>query len=526
MTAHGSPRTSRRNFLRLAGGTGGILLAGATASPALAQTANGAGSVSAFPFTLGVASGDPAPDGAVLWTRLAPEPLSPDGGVSGAIPVQWQVATDPQMRRVIRAGSEVADASWGHSVHVEVEGLAALSDYWYRFRVGQHISPVGHLRTLPSAGATASALAMAVVSCQNFTNGRYAAYRHLAEQDMDFVLHLGDYIYESAGPGNPAPGADRKHIPFKTIRTLDEYRLRYSQYKLDPQLQAAHSAHSFICVPDDHEVVNNFAGDFGADGNSTPEVFLPRRAAAFQAMYENLPLRRTSMPQGPDMQLYRRLEFGDLARLSILDTRQYRSPQQDGPTFAPLGEAALDEDRTLTGPEQERWLFDGLRQSPARWNVIAQQIYMAAIDMDSTEGQSFNTDKWDGYPAARSRLTQFLAAEKPRNPIVLAGDVHATMVNDVTLTADPASPVVATEFAGTSISSGKANSDIFEAALPHNPQVRYFNGRERGYISCQVVRDTWRTDLWFVDDVNKADSPVGLRTSFVVNDGVPGAKEA
>ncbi|MFI6227660.1 alkaline phosphatase D family protein [Micromonospora echinospora] len=514
---------TRRSVLRWGGAAVATALVAPqiTAGPALAVP------LPADPFTLGVASGDPSPDGVVLWTRLAPSPLDPDGGMPG-VPVQvnWQVATDERFSDVVRAGSVRAEPGWAHSVHVEVSGLLPDRVYFYRFRAGRHLSPVGRTRTFPAAGAAVTSMTLAAVSCQSLPAGRYAAYRHLAAGDHDLVLHLGDYIYEAAGAANPKAGPDRRHAPFKVIRTLEEYRIRHAQYRLDPDLQAAHAAAPFLCVPDDHEVVNNAAGDLGADGNSTPEVYLPRRAAAFQAYYEHLPLRRSSMPQGPAMQLYRRLDYGNLAQLTLLDTRQYRSPQEDGPTFQRLKPSAYDVARTMTGPDQERWLLAGLAASSARWNVIGQQVYFAAIDMEPGDAEFYNTDKWDGYPAARSRITGFLHQRRPRNPVVLSGDVHAAMVNDITLDADPTSPVVATEFLGSSITSEKGNNDLFEAALPENPQVRYYNGRQRGYLSCTVTPEQWTADLWFVDDVLDAGSPVRKGASYVLEDGRPGAQPA
>jgi alkaline phosphatase D len=503
-----------------------VLKLGAAASvssltvPALGATPAAAVQVPEYPFTLGVASGDPEPDGVVLWTRLAPDPLVPDGGMPPQdYRVQWQVATDEHFTHVVCAGAAQARTHWAHSVHVEVSGLLPDHVYYYRFRLGQHISAVGRTRTFPSVGTPVRTLEMAVVSCQALFAGRFAAYRHLASRDLDLLVHLGDYIYEGDGPSSSPAGPDRRHLPFRVARTLPDYRVRHAQYRLDPDLQAAHASAPFVCVPDDHEVVNNAAGDYGAGGDSTPEQFLPRRAAAYHAYYEHLPLRRRSMPQGPDMALYRRLRYGGLVELNLLDTRQYRTPQTDGPTFQPLDPDAYDPSRTMTGPPQERWLLAGLAQSPARWNVIAQQVYMAAIDVDGGDGASFNTDKWDGYPAARARITGFLHRHRIRNPVVLSGDVHAAMVNDVTLTHEPTSPVVATEFLGSSITSGKANNPLFDDAMAHNPQMHYYNGRERGYLHCTVNGDVWRSDLWFVDDPLDAASAVRRRASYVVEDG-------
>lgn len=513
---------TRRSVLQLGGAAAGVAVL-----PGLAPTPAAAAPPRVYPFTLGVASGDPAPDGVVLWTRLAPDPLEEDGGMPPEdVQVLWQVATDEAFTEVVRAGSARAEAAWAHSVHVEVEGLLPDRVYFYRFRTGSHLSPPGRTRTAPTPGAALASLSLAVVSCQSITAGRFATYRHLARADHDLVLHLGDYIYEGRGPANPAAGPDRRHLPFTTVSTLPQYRIRHAQYRLDPDLQAAHASAPFLCVPDDHEVVNNMAGDYGANGNSTPAAFLPRRAAGYRAYYEHLPLRRTSRPSGPHMRHHRRLSYGDLAEISLLDTRQYRSPQIDGPAFQPLTSEAKDPSRTMLGNEQQQWLFDGLAASSARWNVIAQQVYLAAIDMRAGEVDAYNTDKWDGYPAARSQLTEFLHENQPRNPVVLSGDVHAAMVNDVTLGHDPATAVVATELMGSSVSSAKGNNDLFEAAMPRNPQVRYYNGRERGYLSCDVSRDRWTADLWFVDDILDAGSTVRRAASYVVEDGRPGAQPA
>ena len=478
------------------------------------------------PFTLGVASGDPTADGVLLWTRLAPDPLVPDGGMPGAsVRVDWQVATDEAFTDVVRAGWAVAGAALAHSARVEVRGLLPDRVYYYRFRAGGHISATGRTRTFPVPGSPVSSLRLATLSCQSLVAGRFAALRHLADTEHDVVVHLGDYIYESQGPESPAVGADRRHRPFREARTLEDYRVRHAQYRLDPELQAAHAAAPFLCVPDDHDVVNNMAGRRGRNGREDPDTFAPRLAAAYQAYYEHLPLRRSSRPRGPAIRLYRRFEYGDLARVMLLDTRQYRSPQIPGPPFQPHGPAATDPSRTIIGAAQERWLLDGLATSTARWNVVGQQIYLTALDLGAG-GQEhlFNVDKWDGYPAARQRLTGFLADARPRNPVFLGGDVHAAMVSDITVGPDPAGQVVASEFLGSSVSSAKGNNPVFETALPRNPQVRYYDGRRRGYLSCTVTPEQLQGDLWFVDSPLDAGSPVRLGASWAVRDGMLGAQ--
>lgn len=497
------------------------------AAPASVTAPSLAAPLPEHPFTLGVASGDPTADGVLLWTRLAPDPLLPDGGMPfRTFRVDWQVATDEAFADVVRTGTAEAHPELAHSVRPEVTGLLPDRTYFYRFRVGPHVSGTGRTRTFPAPGTPVRSLRLATLSCQNLVAGRFAALRHLAAQDHDVVLHVGDYIYEARGPADPVAGADRRHHPFRDVTTLEDYRMRHAQYRLDPDLQAAHASAPFLCVPDDHDVVGRMAGPHGRNGNDDPVLFRRRLAAAYRAYYEHLPLRRSALPRGPSMRLYRRFDYGDLARVSLLDTRQHRSPHVEGPVFQPLGPAALDPARTMTGPAQEHWLIDGLASSASRWNVVGQQVYLAAIDLGPGEEQAFNTDKWDGYPAARARLTGFLADARPRNPVFLAGDSHAAMVNDITLGSDPAGPVVATELLGSSVSSAKGNTAIFEAALPKNPQVRYYNGRQRGYLSCTVTPEQWRGDLWFVDDVLDAGSPVRLGASWTVQDGVLGAQPA
>jgi alkaline phosphatase D len=378
----------RRTFFTLAGGAG-LAVAANRVLPARAQT----GEQIAEPFTLGVASGDPMPDSVVLWTRLAPNPLEGDGGMpQRPFPVQWQLALDEGMTRVIRSGSGFARPEFGHSVHVEVPGLEPGRWYWYRFRTQGHVSPVGRTRTAP-VGLAASNLRFAFVSCQNHTQGFYGAFRDIAEQDFDVVMHLGDYIYEGGAQGSLGRG----HLPAKEITSLDEYRIRYSQYKSDPQLQAAHAAAPFLATFDDHEVDNNWAGDIPQDPESqSRDEFLARRAVAFQAFYEHQPLRRSALPEGPDMLAYRRFTFGDLAEFSLLDTRQYRSDQPCDDGIKVRCPTALAPDQTLTGPSQERWLLDGLDRSTARWNVITQQVYMVEYKFVEDDEDRYNMDKWDG----------------------------------------------------------------------------------------------------------------------------------
>nr|WP_211330538.1 alkaline phosphatase D family protein [Prauserella muralis] len=460
------------------------------------------------PFTLGVASGDPLPDGVVLWTRLAPDPLAADG--RGGMPaepfgVRYEVAEDERFTRIVRRGAVEATPELGHSVHPEITGLRPGRDYFYRFRAGTAVSPVGRTRTAPAPGTAVEKLTFGLASCQAWTGGRYAAYRAMAADDLDFVVHVGDYIYEGG-----------------STRTLADFRVLHARYKTSPDLRAAHAAFPFVTTFDDHEVDNNWAGDIPQD--STPD-FRALRANAFQAYYEHLPLRVAARPSGPDMTLYRSLTFGELLSLVVLDTRQHRTDQADGRFIAPRDPDALDPERTMTGDEQERWLFDVLAGSRARWNVIAQQTIMAFFDYDTGEGVSINHDQWDGYAAARDRLFAFLAEQRPSNVVVVSGDWHSSWVNDLKADfADPGSETLATEFVGTSISSGCGWRDDVAAALGANPHVRFFDGDHRGYARCTVTPSQWRTDIQVVNDPAAAAGPAFTLASFVVADGVAGAR--
>jgi alkaline phosphatase D len=469
------------------------------------------------PFTLGVASGDPVPGGVVLWTRLAPDPLSGGGMPDRPVPVEWQVATDERFRRVLASGAEVSKPSLAHSVHVEVDGLQPGATYFYRFRVGRELSPVGRTRTAPARGAVLSTFAFAFTSCQAYPHGFYTAHRQMSEEDLDLVVQLGDYIYE----GRPNPSSLRPHEGTGEPMTLAEYRNRHAQYKTDPDLQAAHAAAAWAVVLDDHEIDNNWADEVPQDpGVQTREAFLTRRAAAFQAYYEHMPIRRSSMPRDIDMQLYRRLTFGDLVDMHILDTRQYRSDQvSDSERFDPH--------RTILGVEQESWIKSAVAGPTARWNVLAQQVFFSQRDFASGPDVNLSNDAWDNYVVSRDRLRDHLVAAGTSNPVVLTGDVHANYVCDVKADFDdPDSPTVATELVGTSISTGGDGRDQNPGdavQLAENPHIHFIN-RNRGYVRNVITHGEWTADYRIVDTVTAPGAPVRTRASFVIEDGRPGAQ--
>lgn len=472
------------------------------------------------PFSLGVASGDPWPDSVVLWTRLAPQPLEGGGMPPAAVEVRWEIAEDQRFRRVVQRGRQWALPEWGHSVHVEATGLQPARWYWYRFMVGADTSPVGRTRTMPAANSTVERLAFAFASCQHYETGLYTAYSHLEQEDISLVFFLGDYIYEG-------PGRDefvRKHHGLE-INTLADYRNRYAQYKLDPRLQGAHAAFPWIVTWDDHEVDNNYAGDVQTEGHPK-DVFLLRRAAAYQAYYEHMPLRAAAVPRGPWASLYRGFSCGSLADFSVLDTRQYRTDQPCGDGIKVPCDEALSSERTVLGADQETWLHTRLRQSKARWNIIPQQIMMGRVNQFGSGPARYSMDQWPGYEADRQALLRVFADNRPSNPVILSGDIHSSWVNNLQVNSqDERSPIVATEFVGTSISSdgdGTAVPNRIKTVLANNPFVQFYNG-QRGYVTCDLTPDRLTVRYQGVDFVTKPGAPLATRATFVVEDGKAGA---
>jgi alkaline phosphatase D len=486
-------------------------------------------------FTLGVASGDPTSDAVVLWTRLAPDPLNGGGMGQSPADVTWQVALDPAMHHVIRQGIATAHPRDGHAVSVNVDGLAADTWYYYQFSHAGEVSRIGRTRTFPEPGLSAPSMVFALVSCQNFEAGYYAAYRDLSAQDLDFVVHVGDYIYE--GAADPAVPAARRHVGAESV-SVDDYRNRYALYRLDPHLQDAHAAFPFIVTWDDHEVDNNYAGRIPED-DQTAQEFLRRRANAYQVYAETMPLRPRVQERKGSMNLYRSLRFGDLAELFVMDTRQMRTDQPctDGFQVLQACPEILDPAATMVGAEQEQWLFRGLRNSRATWNVLAQQVMMMRWDLGVLLGPApplnlFNVDAWDGYQVARDRVIAFLADNQVSNPVVLSGDIHSSWAAELKPDfTDPASPVTGAEFVCSGVTSafGDSNVPLVHATLPSNPHIRFFDGLHRGYVKCAVTPESWRADFRAVVrvpspvfTVPSPDVPLFNLASFRITAGQPG----
>jgi alkaline phosphatase D len=516
-------RLTRRELLNVAWKLG----AAAVLSPLASSRLLAQPIFRSYPFALGVASGDPWPDSVVIWTRLAPEPLEGGGMPAANIEVGWELARDSAFRRIEQKGTAVARPELGHSVHVEPGGLEPGREYWYRFHVGNEVSMTGRAVTAPAPGAVVDRLRFAVCGCSHFETGYFTAFRHLADERFDFVFHTGDYIYEGRGNRARNPNLVREHHG-QEIYTLVDYRNRYAQYKSDPDLRLAHASAPFIVSWDDHEVDNDYAGDI--DENDTPrEVFLLRRAAAYQAYFEHMPLRRSSLPMGPQLQLYRRLRFGDLIDLSVLDTRQYRADQACGHGAANNCAAAADSRRSLLGEAQERWLFEQLATARARWTVLAQQVPSFARDNgpDANPMTRFSMDKWDGYTACRQRVYSRLRETRAPNPVLLSGDVHVHFGADLKMDfADPKSETVGVEFTNSSITSGGDGSAVaasWERVRARNPHIQFHSNR-RGYIACTATASTLRGDYRVVDRVTVPDAPIGTAGTLVVEAGKPGAE--
>jgi alkaline phosphatase D len=495
------------------------------------------------PFALGVAAGAPQTSGFILWTRLTPQPLLQEGDLdqpddlglaglastAGNIDIGYEIASDPDMRQIEQSGRAIAEARYGYSVHHDVRGLQSGRPYWFRFFSGDAVSRIGQARTLPAVDNEAPAIKLGIASCANFEHGYFSAYRHLAAEQPDLMIFLGDYIYEKAHNGDVL----RRHSDGVAAKTLAQYRRRYAQYRLDPDLQALHAAVPSLVTWDDHEVQNDYAGDW-SETFDDPAVFRQRRAAAYQAFYEHMPLRPAlSQQHGADMRIYDRTSFGSLLQLHLLDGRQYRSreacyakPDHGGGHLETDRSCAelRQSDRSMLGAVQEDWLYDGLATSPANWNLIAQDVLMAPFReaLPAPEhGFSSATDRWDGYPANRNRLLQHLYQARPGNPVVLSGDIHSFWANDLHLKAeDTTSPLVAHELVGSSITSSGPDYAAFTQNLRDNPHVRFFDSRQRGYMLLDIDRRQLTAHYRTVSDVTNPRASLSTLRSFIIESGV------
>lgn len=483
----------------------------------------------AYPFALGIASGDPVGDGFVIWTRLAPDPFDRGSVVDETVPVIWEVASDEAMKTIVRSGEALARRALAHSVHVEVRDLPSGRPFWYRFRIaGGDASPIGRAWTAAQMGSTVQQLRFAVASCQHYEQGYFSAYDYMVKDDPALVLHLGDYIYESSW-GDPVRRHDGPE-PF----TLEEYRDRHAIYKLEKSLQRAHAHCPWLVTWDDHEVDNDYQALESEDWQD-PAAFVKRRAAAYQAYYEHMPIRRIAIPRPSGMQLYQRSVFGDLLDVAMLDNRQYRSPaacrsKEDGGGSVQTAACKdlFDDGRSMLGQEQERWLNGVFSRSKSLWTVVGNGEMFSRLYQKTKEGEEgWWTDDWNGFPKSRERVIAAMARTKVANPVFVTGDIHSFWVNDVKQDfRDPSSATVATELVGTSITSAGVPYDQFAKYLPDNPHIKFFDSRKRGYILCDAGRQTLTADLRTVEDVRDPKTAGGSLGKFVIEAGKAGAVKA
>ncbi|MFB6168150.1 MAG: alkaline phosphatase D family protein [Haloferacaceae archaeon] len=496
------------------------------------------------PFTLGVASGDPLPTSVILWTRLAPNPLAAGGGMPDqSVDVAWTVATDEAMTDVVGSGTATAEAAYAHTVHVDAAGLGPNTEYYYQFTAGGQSSPVGRTKTAPEPGTPVDEFRFGFASCQSWPAGYYTAHRDMAQDELDLIIHLGDYIYEygvgaNGGARNtPVPQAYRE----ETV-SLERYRLQYALYKSAPGLKAAHASAPWLITRDDHEVDNNWADEVPQDPDEqSVRAFLKRRAAAFKSYYEHMPFRGEQKPTAPDekpdaletnrkidQKLYRNYRFGDLVEFNVLDTRQYRSDQACNDAFAVSDcQARFAEDRTILGENQRSWLLDNLRNSDTTWDVLANQLPIARMDFKpqlvGEHEEGFRTDQWDGYVADQTAVLDAFE-DHVDNPVVVTGDFHRHWANDLVSAKEGSDAVVGAEFVGTSISAfgdGTDTDDFGRQVLADNDNVNYHSGR-RGYTRCTVTPDEWQTDFRVVEAVTEPNAPVRTDATFTVRAGEPG----
>jgi alkaline phosphatase D len=470
------------------------------------------------PFALGVASGDPSQDGFVLWTRLTAngQPLD-----APAVPVAYDIALDDSFRRIVRRGWVAASPALAHAVHVEVAGLEPGRPYWYRFHALSATSEVGRAVTAPVRATSAR---LAITSCQHFEMGWFSPYRDMVAAQPDLIVQLGDYIYENSYANQPKVRTFDASEP----TDLDGYRRRHALYKSDPNLRAAHAVAPWVVTWDDHEVENDYA-DLANLKALDPAVFARRRAAAYQAYFEHMPVRPSLWAQSGGPRLYRHLAWGDLFSLPVLDGRQYRSNQACNPARqsgnkARAACAEIDAPgRTMLGAAQETWLSSRLKAETCPWTLLAQQTVVARLE--TPEGVM--TDQWDGYGPARDRLIADLRRPSVRNPVVLSGDIHSFWVNDLKPDfKDDKSPVVGTEIVAACLAGSRTPHARFGDAQARNPHVRYSELDHSGYALLDITPKTLHVDLRASEDQTIAGAPMRSLARFVVETGQPGAKSA
>ncbi|WP_324197571.1 alkaline phosphatase D family protein [Nocardia abscessus] len=520
------------------------LLAG-TAAAATATAVLGAGRAAAATqvFRHGVASGDPLPDGVILWTRVTvSDDATPGSGSGDPATVRWEIAADDRFASLAASGTATAAADSDHTVKVDVSGLAPGVEYFYRFSALGETSPVGRTKTAPATTDTPDRLRFGVVSCSNWEAGYFGAYRHLAARtDLDAIVHLGDYIYEyGRGKYGGRNGTVRPHEPADEIVSLADYRIRHAQYKTDPDLLGLHATLPFICTWDDHESADNSWS--GGANNHDPAAegdWTDRRAASARAYLEWMPVRASG--SGADARIYRRLRFGTLAELAMLDLRSYRDREaKPGANWRETDDPA----RTLTGKAQMEWLTAGLASAPVRWKLVGNSVMIAPLAFPPLEpattaaitstvgvpqaGPSLNGDQWDGYTADRARLFRTILDQQISDVLFLTGDIHSSWAADLPVDAAhyPGGPTAGAEFVVPSVTSTsigdllRANSAPLAASLATvNRHLRYVELDSHGYGVLEVTTDQAQMDWYYLLNVADPNSGVRHGASFAVRSG-------
>ncbi|MFJ7265884.1 alkaline phosphatase D family protein [Streptomyces sp. NPDC099050] len=539
------PTPRRRTVVLAAAATAALVpIAALGAEAAHAATADDTPS-----FLHGVASGDPLPDGVLLWTRVTPTAAAvPGSGAGPAVAVGWEVAEDKAFSRIVASGTVTASAASDHTVKADVRGLRPQTAYWYRFTAGSTVSPAGRTRTAPAATTAPAGVRFGVVSCANWEAGYFSAYRHLAARaDLDAVLHLGDYIYEYKSGGYPEPKyVVRQHEPLHEILTLADYRTRHGKYKTDPDLQALHQAHPVIAIWDDHEIANDtWSGGAENHDPATEGSFGARAAAARQAYFEWMPVRTST-----EGTVYRRLRFGTLADLHLLDLRTFRSQQ------AGIGSGAVDDpERSITGRAQLDWLKAGLAGSQATWKLVGTSVMISPVAFGSLPahllgplsellglpagGLAVNVDQWDGYTDDRRELLGHLTDRSVRNTVFLTGDIHMAWANDVPVTAAtyPWSRSAGVEFVVTSVTSDNVDdllhvpadtaSLVAETAIKAaNRHVKWLDMDAHGYGVLDVTAERSQMDYYVVSDKRRQDATAAWARSYRTLNGTQKVERA
>lgn len=471
------------------------------------------------PFTLGIASGDMTDNEVVLWTRLAPDPLEADGGMSPvSVPVQWELSLDSRMSRVVRRGEAIATPVFAHSVHVEIEGLEPDREYWYRFSASSYKSPIGRTKTLPHRDSQPGSFRFITASCQNYTHGYFVAYEHMIRDKPDFIVHLGDYFYDTS-----FGESFRKHETEQAPVSLADFRRRHALYKTDQQLQQAHAQIPFFTTIDNHDAIEDADPDKSA-----------QRAAAYQAWYEHMPVRGYKAAGDNHFELHRRILIGKLIQISLLDGRQFRDKKEicDNNDYPDYGfgnyrercDAVFEEDRSMLGEDQERWLRRNFEQNTSIWNVIASPGPFLPFRYHFDGKELSYIGAWDIYPANRARIAEALGEDKVGHPIILSGDVHSFWAVDGSQAREPGERIPVVEFVASSITANwpEPLARPVTENLPHNPQVRFYEPDKRGYLLHDVGESEWKTTFRAIEDVTDLQSPATNLATFLVRKGEQG----